>query len=382
MPVWQGQQPVAVNYHYGQFPPENIEWKSLIPLLGPANAAIARYDGTLQAIPNAAVLLSPLTTQEAVLSSRIEGTQATMGEVLQYEAQGENDSAEFAPDRKADIQEVLNYRAGIRHAESMLKTLPLGQRVIRETHEVLMQGVRGANKSPGEYRKLPNWIGPHGCTIDSARFVPISADKLPDGMSAFEKYIHFEEADVLVQLAVLHAEFEALHPFLDGNGRLGRMLVPLFLWQRGLIQAPMFYISAFFEANRDAYYDHLLNVSAKQDWTPWCAFFLNAIQAQAELNQSKASSILSLFDAMKGRVAAVTRSQYAIHALDWVFARPIFKSTDFVAHAGIPEATAKRLLSELAGEQIITPVRKGAGRRATVYCFPELLNLAEGTGAF
>src|SRR5690554_4921532 len=236
----------AVHYHLGDFPPAELDWPQLIPLLGPASAAVARYDGTLAAVPNASVLLSPLTTQEAVLSSRIEGTQATMGEVLQYEAQGENDTAEFAPDRKADIQEVLNYRAAIRHAESMLKTFPLSQRVIRETHEVLMSGVRGTNKSPGEYRKIPNWIGPHGCTIDSARFVPISADKLPDGMSALEKYIHAEEPDMLVQLAVLHAEFEALHPFLDGNGRLGRMLVPLFLWQRSLIKAPMFYISAFF----------------------------------------------------------------------------------------------------------------------------------------
>lgn len=373
---------MTVNYHYGHFPPKDIDWSQLIPLIGPANAAVARYDGTLGAIPNAAVLLSPLTTQEAVLSSRIEGTQATMGEVLQYEAQGENDAAEFAPERKADIQEVLNYRSAIRHAEAMLKTLPLSQRVIRETHQVLMSGVRGTNKSPGEYRKIPNWIGPHGCTIDNARFVPIGADKLPDGMSAFEQYIHSDEADVLVQLAVLHAEFEALHPFLDGNGRLGRMLVPLFLWQRGLIQAPMFYISAFFEANRDAYYDQLLNVSASKDWTPWCAFFLNAIQAQAELNQSKASNVLGLYNAMKGRVAEVTRSQYAIHALDWIFERPIFKSTDFVGHAGIPEATAKRLLNELAGEEIIKPVRKGAGRRATVYCFPELLNLAEGVNAF
>ncbi|EKA3900133.1 MloA protein, putative [Vibrio cholerae] len=372
----------AVQYHLGLFPPKDIDWAQLIPHIGPANAAIARYDGTLGAIPNAAVLLSPLTTQEAVLSSRIEGTQATMGEVLQYEAQGENDTAEFAPDRKADIQEVLNYRAAIRHAESMLQTLPLSQRVIRETHEVLMSGVRGTNKSPGEYRKIPNWIGPHGCTIDSARFVPISADKLPDGMSAFEKYIHAEEPDMLVQLAVLHAEFEALHPFLDGNGRLGRMLVPLFLWQRSLIKAPMFYISAFFEANRDEYYDRLLAVSAQGDWTQWCVFFLKAIKQQAELNQTKATDILALYNHMKVKVAEVTRSQYAIHALDWIFERPIFKSTDFTGHANIPDATAKRLLTELGNADILRPMRKGAGRRATVYLFPELLNLAEGVNAF
>lgn len=373
---------MAIQYHLGQFPPNTLDWQQLIPLLGPANAAIARYDGTLAAIPNAAVLLSPLTTQEAVLSSRIEGTQATMGEVLQYEAQGENDASEFAPERQADIQEVLNYRASIRHAETMLKNLPLGQRVIKEIHSVLMSGVRGANKSPGEYRKIPNWIGPHGCTIDTARFVPIGADKLPDGMSAFEKYIHTDEPDTLVQLAVLHAEFESLHPFLDGNGRLGRMIVPLFLWQRGLIQSPMFYISAFFEANRDEYYERLLAVSADSDWTQWCVFFLKAIREQAELNQTKASDILTLYNAMKARVAEVTRSQYAIHALDWIFERPIFKSTDFTQHANIPDATAKRLIAELVNADILKPMRKGAGRRATVYIFPTLLNLAEGIDAF
>lgn len=241
---------MTVNYHYGHFPPKNIDWAQLIPFLGSANAAIARYDGTLGAIPNAAVLLGPLTTQEAVLSSRIEGTQATMGDVLQYEARGENGATELAPERRDDIWEILNYRSAIRQAETMLEKLPLGQRVILETHKTLMSGVRGAKKSPGEYRRIPNWIGPYGCKIDDAQFVPISADKLPDGMSDFERYMNGNELDVLVQVAVLHAEFEALHPFLDGNGRLGRMLVPLFLWQRGLIRAPMFYISAFFERTK------------------------------------------------------------------------------------------------------------------------------------
>lgn len=373
---------MAVHYHQGQFPPETLEWPKLIPLIGPANAAVARYDGTLAAIPNAAVLLSPLTTQEAVLSSRIEGTQATMGEVLQYEAQGEAESVEFEPGRKADIQEVLNYRAAVRHAEGMLRDLPLGQRVIREAHRVLMSGVRGANKAPGEYRRIPNWIGPHGCTMEQARFVPIGAERLPEAMSAFERYIHAEAPDTLVQLAILHAEFEALHPFLDGNGRLGRMLIPLFLWQRGLIRAPMFYISAFFEANRDEYYERLLAVSRDGAWTDWCVFFLRAVQSQAEANQAKAADVLRLYGTMKARVAEVTRSQYAIHALDWIFERPIFKSTDFVSHGGIPEATAKRLLAELGNAGILDPLRKGSGRRASVLMFTELLSITEGHDGF
>ncbi len=346
------------------------------------SAAVARYDGTLAAIPNASVLLGPLTTQEAVLSSRIEGTQATMSEVLQYEAQGENDTIGFAAEHKADIHEILNYRKSVRQAAKMLAKLPLGQRVIRKTHRILMDGVRGVNKNPGEYRKTPNWIGPHGCTIETARFSPIGADKLPDAMSAFEKYIHADEPDLLVQLGIIHAEFEALHPFLDGNGRLGRIIVPLFLWQRKLIRGPMFYISAFFEANREEYYDRLLAVSANGDWTQWSVFFLRAIKEQAELNQAKATDILALYDDMKAKVTTVSRSQYAIRVLDWIFERPIFKSTDFIKHASISPATARRLLSELINAGIIKPIRKGGGRRAGMYAFPDLLNLAEGTDAF
>jgi Fic family protein len=227
----------TVQYHHGKFPPANLEWSRLIPLIGPANAALARYDGTLSAIPNAAVLLSPLSTREAVLSSRIEGTQATMGEVLEYEAEG--DSEDLPAEKRDDINEVLNYRKAMWHAVELLKELPLCQRVIRETHAVLLEGVRGHGKSPGEYRHVQNWIG----------------QELPKRLDAWEHYIYDDTPDRLVQLAIIHAEFEALHPFLDGNGRLGRMCVPLFLFKTALIQSPMFYISAFFEANREEYYE-------------------------------------------------------------------------------------------------------------------------------
>lgn len=371
---------MAVHYHLGQFPPPELDWPQLIPLLGPAAAAVARYDGTLAAIPNAAVLLSPLTTQEAVLSSRIEGTQATMGEVLEFEAEG--DSPGVSVERRADIQEVLNYRKAMRASEEMLETLPICQRLICEVHKVLLSGVRREGKSPGAYRRIPNWIGPPGSTIDEARFVPISAEQLPDAMSRWERYVHEEVVDKLVQLAVLHAEFEALHPFLDGNGRLGRMLVPLFMWQTGLIQRPMFYISAHFEAHRDAYYERLLAVSRDGDWTGWSRFFLDAVRDQAEQNLSKTRAILGLYEAMKQQVVGATRSQYAIHALDWVFGKPIFKSSDFVAGAGIPEATAKRILTVLREEGVLTVVQEGRGRRAAVLAFPGLLNIAEGRDVF
>ncbi len=369
----------AVHYHEGGFPPEDrIEWPRLIPFIGPAAAALARYDGMLAAIPNPEVLLAPLTTQEAVLSSRIEGTQATMGEVLEFEAGREPDS----PARRDDIREVLNYRAAMRQAATSLEKLPLSQRVIREAHEILMSGVRGHGKSPGEYRRIPNWIGPPGCTIDNASFVPIGAEKLPGALSVWERHIHAESPDKLVQLAILHAEFEALHPFLDGNGRLGRMLVPLFLWQVGLIRAPMFYISAHFEARRDAYYDGLLAVSRDDDWTGWCRFFLEAVRKQAEDNSGKASRILNLYEEMKGRIPAITRSRYAVRALDWMFECPIFRSTDFIANAGIPKQTAQRILKILREGGILKAIIEGQGRQPSVLIFPELLDIAEGNGVF
>lgn len=363
-----------VRYHLGRFPPAALDWPRLIPLLGPAAAAVARYDGMLAAVPNPDLLLSPLTTQEAVLSSRIEGTQATMGEVLEFEAGREA----VSPQRREDIREVLNYRAAMREAERLLATLPLSQRVIRAAHGVLLAGVRGENKAPGEYRRIPNWIGPPNCPIEMARFVLIGADKLPDAMSAWERYAHDDAPDRLVQLAILHAEFEALHPFLDGNGRLGRMFVPLFLWQIGLIRRPMFYVSAYFEARRDAYYDGLLAVSRDDDWTGWCRFFLEAVRAQAEDNLAKAQGILALYEEMKRRVPEMTRSQYAIRALDWIFARPIFRTSDFVVSAGIPAPTAKRFLGVLQEGGVLRVLAAGSGRRAAVLAFPALLNIAEG----
>lgn len=365
-----------VYYHYGKFPPVKIDWTHLIPLIGPASAALARYDGTLTAIPNASLLLSPLTTQEAVLSSKIEGTQATMGEVLEFEAEGE--SNKIAQDKKADINEVLNYRKAMWHAIDLLNNLPLCQRVIREAHRFLLAGVRGQGKSPGEYRKISNWIGPPGCKIENAKFIPISAEQLPDAMGKWEKYIHEETPDRLVQLAIIHAEFEALHPFLDGNGRLGRMCVPLFMYKIGLIHAPMFYVSAFFEKNRDNYYERLLAISRDDDWTGWCRFFLEAIVEQSRENQIKAAKILKLYEDKKNQIVDITHSQYSIYALDYIFSRAIFKSTDFTSMHEIPEPSAKRILTALREKGILTTLREASGRRAATYAFTELINITEG----
>ncbi len=221
-----------------------------------------------------------------------------------------------------------------------------------------------------------------GCPMAEARYVPVSADKLPQAMSRWEKFIHEQSLDPLIQLALLHAEFEALHPFLDGNGRLGRMIIPLFLYQAGLIQQPMFYISAYLESHRDIYYERLLEVSRAGDWTGWCAFFLEAVKIQAEENLAKARAILDLYNRMKTGFADMTHSQYAIHTLDWVFERPIFKTSDFFQSSDIPVPTAKRILTLLKSEGILKELQPGRGRRAATLAYPELLNIAEGYHAF
>ena len=328
----------------------------------------------LGAVPNPEILLSPLTTQEAVLSSKIEGTQTTVEEVLEFEAGRKPET----PARLEDFNEVLNYRNAIRHAEKMLESIPLSGRVIRSTHSVLLSGVRGEGKAPGEYRKIPNWIGPPGCTIENAKFVSIGADKLPDAIGSWEKFIHADSPDLLIQLAILHAEFEALHPFLDGNGRLGRMLIPLFLWQNSLIRKPTFYISAYFEANREAYYEKLLAVSRDDSWTDWCKFFLEAVQIQAENNLKKTQDILTLYENMKIRIVEITRSQYAIRSLDWLFERPIFRGSEFSKYAGIPQATAPRLLTALRKEGILKVIVPAKGQQSTLFAYTDLLKTAEG----
>lgn len=369
-----------VKYHVGAFPPGEIEWAQLIPLIGPANAAVARYDGLLNAIPNAAVLLSPLMTQEAVLSSRIEGTQATMGEVLEFEA--EAGTADVPTEKRNDIEEILNYRKAMWRAEELLRDLPLCQRVVKEAHAVLLDGVRGHNKSPGEYRRIPNWIGPPGCPIEEAHYVPIAADRLPDAMGTWERYIHEEAADRLVQLAVLHAEFEALHPFLDGNGRLGRMLVPLFMAKNDLLSQPMFYISAFFERNRDEYYERLLAVSRDGNWTQWIAFFLKSVVEQARENQSRAETIRALYDETVHRIAEISHSQYAVHATDFLFQHPMFKASDFYKSPAMTPPSARRILNLLIGKDFFRELRPASGRRSAVLAYRELLNAAEGREVF
>lgn len=369
-----------VHYHLGGFPPAAIDWAQLVPLIGQANAAIARYDGLVAAMPNAAVLLSPLTTQEAVLSSKIEGTNVTMGEVLEIEAGADGDAAQ---PKRDDVEEIRNYRRALSFAANVVADRPLTPHLLREAHAMLMDGVRGRDKDPGSFRNEQNWIGQAGCPIEQASFVPIPQTHLLAGLDAWAAYVASRvESDPLVQLAIAHAEFEALHPFKDGNGRLGRMVIPLFLYERRVLSGPNFYMSGYLEARREEYIERLRSISRDGDWTGWSAFFLRGLIDQASENQEKAKAIVELHQRMQHEIAERTRSQFSTLAVDFLFSRPVFSSSIFIDRSQIPRPSALRFLAVLRDANILLVVREGAGRRAAIYAFSELLNIAEGRRVF
>lgn len=358
-------------------PLDKAHWAGLIGLVGRANADLARYDGMLAGVVNPSILLSPLTTQEAVLSSRIEGTQATLDEVLEHDA-GEG----FDEEKTRDIQEIVNYRKVLVHAQDALRNRPITLGMLREMHATLMNSVRGQAKSPGEFRGDQNWIGPPGCVLEEATFVPPSPLQLLDHLEAWERYMAFDDLDVLIQTAVVHAQFELIHPFKDGNGRIGRLLIPLFLFSKGSLSAPMFYLSAFLERNRETYYARLLGLSKARAWGDWAAFFLQGIIEQAKENTDKVRATLFLYEDMKGRVREITHSQYSIQILDAIFARPIFQTSDIVQRTGLNRQTVMPLLRQLKDAGVLTTVRPAKGRRPARLAFPALLNTAEDREVF
>lgn len=363
-----------VHYQQGAFPPdERLDWRVLAPQMGQANNSLGRFAEALENIPNSSILLTPLMNQEAVLSSRIEGTRATLEEVLRFEADQDPESTE----RHDDIQEIINYRTAMQQAQAILTHQHLSQYVIRTVHQTLFRGVRGQGKSPGEFRNDQNWIGGTG-SIESATYVPVDALQLLGAIESWEQYLSSDTCYPLVKLAILHAEFEAIHPFRDGNGRLGRIMIPLLMWKYGLIREPVFYISEYLEANREQYYESLLAVSRNDDWTEWCRFFLSAVREQADSNLIKAKDILSLYERMKHRIADLSKSQFAIYALDWIFSRPIFTTALYVADSNIPESSARRILRLMKDDGILVEVRPGSGRRPALFIFAELLSIAEG----
>lgn len=356
-------------------PRDGVAWAALVPAIGAANRELARYDGILHSVPNPAILLSPMTTQEAVLSSRIEGTQATLGEVLKYEA-GEAAASES---RRQDIHEILNYRRAMREAETELKSRPFNLNLLKRMHAVLLSSVRGRDKGRGEFRTTQNYIGIQGTGRDGVLFTPPDPGKVSPLLDNWEKYWHAEERDALVQLAIIHAQFEIIHPFNDGNGRLGRIQLPLFLYEKKLLSRPMFYLSAYLEANRDEYVGRLRALNGTDSWNRWIEFFLIAIARQAVANARKAQDILSLYADLKERVLDLTHSQYAVPLLDYMFRHPIFTTTDAANARKKPtKQMVMVLLKRLREAGILKVVREAAGPVPAALALAELVNLCEG----
>ncbi len=360
-------------------PLKKLDYVQIITLVGEANSKLAEYSGLLQGIVNPAVMLSPLTQQEAVLSSKIEGTQATVEEVLEREA-----GQRFDDRKNEDINEILNYRKALRLSQDHLRDgRPITLSLLLQLHSILLDSVRGQHKSPGQFRKEQNWIGRAGCAIEQATFVPPNPLQLPNYLEHWEHYLQVDDFDVLAQTAIVHAQFELLHPFKDGNGRIGRLLIPLFLYSKKRLSSPMFYLSDYLESHREEYYQRLSAISQQGDWTGWIKFFLGAIVQQAELNLRRVRQIMALYEDTKTWIRETTHSQHTPLLLDGIFDRPIFSTSDFAKWTGIHRQTLHGLLRQLVkddGPLII--LQEGQGRRPSIYAFPQLLNICEGREIF
>lgn len=320
-------------------------------------------------------MLSPLTTREAVMSSGIEGTEATLSEVLRFEA-GEQ---AFTGEKAHDIREIINYRAALREAKKQLGNRPFNLNFLLTLHAILLDSVRGRDKSRGRFRKIQNWIGIKDSPIQQASFVPPRPEILPDYLDNWEKYYHEDRPDPLVQLAIIHGQFEILHPFLDGNGRLGRLLIPLFLFEKKMLRQPTFYLSEYLEAHRADYINSLRSISETGTWEAWIRFFLTAVETQSRANSEKVREILDLYERLKTQLIALTHSQFAVPILDCLFEIPVFVGPQLEGKPLMPsKVSIAGILNKLKKNGILKVIQEGSGRRPQMLAFAELVNLCEG----
>jgi Fic family protein len=349
--------------------PPSIEWSgSLVAALSEADRAVGRLAGEGLRLPNPHLLIRPFVRREAVLSSRIEGTQATLGELLAAEAGA---AVERSP---ADLREVANYVVALEHGVQRLGDLPMSLRLVRELHAKLMDGVRGNTATPGQFRRSQNWIGPAGCTLADATYVPPPADRLMECLGAWETFLHDDSLPPLVQAALAHSQFEAIHPFLDGNGRVGRLLITLLLIDKRVLPAPLLFLSGFFEATRSEYYARLLAVTEKGEWEEWLDYFLRGAADQAEDALSRIQRIDELLVSWRELLAG-TPSRLPERALHLFVENPFWTVNRLAERLGVAFTTAQRALGHLESAGIA--VLASEARRNRVYCARPILEILE-----
>ena len=350
--------------------PPRLDWTpALASALADASMLVGRLAGEGRRLPNPHVLIRPFIRREAVLSSRIEGTQATLGELLAAEAGA---SVERSPD---DLREVGNYVTALEHGLKRLESLPLSLRLVRELHEHLMTGVRGGHATPGEFRRSQNWIGRPGETLAQAKYVPPPPDVLGEHLSAWEKFLHERMLPPLVHVALAHYQFEAIHPFLDGNGRVGRLLITLQLCERNILPAPLLYLSAFFEATRSDYYAGLRAVSEHGDWEGWIQYFLNGIARQSEDALGRAERMNQLLTGWRSQLAGQAGTKVALQILERVGANPFLTPRGAEKELDLAYNTVVRAIGQLVNLNVLKEV--GKAKRDRAYCAKAILDILE-----
>jgi len=362
----------AIRYHYGHFPPPPIDLTIVFEPLTSALQKLTRYDEKLKHLQNSELLLAPLRQRDAVVSSRMEGTISTLEEVLRLEA-SEN-AKRIEGTTKNETLEVSLYARALRQAENQMRAgQPISEALIKNAHRTLLSTGRGAKQRPGEYKDEQNYVGEKAQRrID---FIPISPSDLPDGMRKLIEFIRSNDQHQLLKTAIAHAEFEALHPFEDGNGRVGRMLIPLTLWEYGILSAPHFFVSDYFERHKDEYIERLRAISAGNEWSQWCGFFLSGISAQAEKNIETVDKIQGLYEETKTRFREILKSQYFHAAVDYVFNFPVFWNNHFVENAQAPKSTLQNFTPRLVRAGLLDTIVPPSGRAPGLYAYSSLLRI-------
>jgi Fic family protein len=340
--------------------------QDLVNRLSRADALLGELSGLGRQLPDPRLLIAPSTRQEAVLSSRIEGTRTTLSELLL-------DELGALPGPVEDVREVRNYVAALEHGVERLKTLPLSLRLVQELHAKLLDQVRGGQATPGEFRCIQNWIGPPGSTIETASYVPPPVPEMMAALDPWERYLH-RRGDLpdLLQCALIHEQFEAIHPFLDGNGRIGRLLITLFLLERGRLSQPLLYISAFLEPHRAEYYRALQRVRTEGDWAGWLRLFLTAVERSAESACRQARLLLGLRDRYRERLRGKAK---ALALLDVLLANPYITVPRAAEELGVSYPTARTAVLALAQAGLLAVLGEGAWRR--VYVARPILEILE-----